>query len=148
LGESWWYGASRIGFSGGRISEYDISPMSPLKLRSSIAVGSDSKENANEATVSGFMAALMGALDKIADDVCACKTLACAKNVAATSQDRGVQAGYAYTKGKQVTNELSAFLSVNLANHGEYLTQYIKDTYPDWFASFKSRIEGCANRLN
>jgi outer membrane protein assembly factor BamE (lipoprotein component of BamABCDE complex) len=145
-GETWWYGASTIRFSSGRITEYDSSQMRPLKVR--IVLAPENKiAPGDEATVDGFSRTLMAAIDKATDDICACSTLACARDVAATMQDRGMKAGYAYTRNRVMTPELKDFMSTMLATTGSAFTDYFKEHYADWFASFKLKFEGCVGRL-
>jgi outer membrane protein assembly factor BamE (lipoprotein component of BamABCDE complex) len=139
LGETWWYSTSTIGFSNGHISEYESTPMRPLKIRSGAT-------DTDAATVDGFMRAIKDTVDKAADDVCACSTLACANAIAASMRQRGMSAGAEYMRHRAMTPELEAFQADMLNDSGGF-ADYFKRHDPDWFSRVESRLAGCAARL-
>jgi outer membrane protein assembly factor BamE (lipoprotein component of BamABCDE complex) len=149
-GETWWYGASRIEFHDGRIADYRNSPGGrQLKLQ----LGADTRQSDEgpgqpTATVDGFMASIIKAMEKGADDVCACSTLACAQHVADEAGKRGFAAGYAYTKDKDPTPELTKLLStVFTGTNNSQFTDYLKQNRSEWFSGFKVRFDACVARL-
>jgi outer membrane protein assembly factor BamE (lipoprotein component of BamABCDE complex) len=146
-GETWSYGTSTIRFSNGRIAEYHNSPIGPaLKIRADATTDTNG-EAPKTATVAGFMRAFMAAMDNVADDVCSCTTIVCAQEIVASAKDRGFNAGYGYTKDKNMTPELQDFISTMLTGSGDSLTNYVTTNYPAWWSRFKPRIEGCVADL-
>jgi outer membrane protein assembly factor BamE (lipoprotein component of BamABCDE complex) len=140
-GETWSYGTSTIRFSNGRIAEYRNSPVGPtLKIEAK-------RSDSDKATLDGFMKRVIKAMDQVADDVCRCATLACAQQVASSTRDRGFRAGYAYTRDRDATPELTKFIATMLDDTGTAFTDYVKQNHAAWFGRFKARLESCVARL-
>lgn len=146
-GETWWYGASTLKFSDGRISGYDSDPMHPLKLRLKTEPDADRTVESTTATLPGFMNVVIKIMDKAGDDICACDSLTCAKQIASAATERGFQAGSAYTKDRVPTAELKAFYSTMTTDDGTAFLNYVKEHYDSWYSRFGARVDGCITRL-
>lgn len=147
FGEVWWYGASRLEFRRGRLSEWSSSPTRPLRIgKSTEAVASSG--GVSFATVDGFLDALTKEIDVAADEICACTTRECATIVAQGMMERGIRTGAAYTRGKSISPELAAvFESRRRDNDGAAVSAWIQAQRPAWFKDFKPRLEACIARL-
>lgn len=139
LGETWWYGTSRLTFANGRIYEYDSDFTRGLKLRMddpAHAVG----------TIEGMTSAIKKAVDKAVDDVCDCASISCAEHIADSMLGRGMDAGAEYMKNRSATPELEAFSAEMMSNRAA-IVPYFKQHDAAWFSLINARLDGCVASL-
>ncbi len=142
-GEVWWYGASRLEFRKGRVSEYDSVQGRPLQIR----LAPSASKNDDTADVEGFMNVIFSEMENALTELCKCTDRTCSKAVAKTLQTKGQTAGYAYTSTRKVTKELKTFLATRIDRPGSDLVSFIKINYMSWFADYQRRFDICVTNL-